>query len=106
MENISQTLPAPDPVRSHLAVQVAALQAQELRRPDHVSARLVELFQDELPLEALAALAQRGEALERIGGRLRIGPRPDRPPNLLRTDDLAWREDYKPLDDVFQLAHV
>src|SRR6266571_4959498 len=80
MEEISRGLSTPDPVRPHLAVQIAALQPQKLGRPDDVSARLIELFQDELPLEALPHLV---------------------PPNLL-----ARREDHHPLYDVLQLAHV
>src|SRR5436190_13169710 len=65
-----------DAERLHLSIEVAPLDAEDLRRPRHVALLLGERSQDEIALEAVARFVQRqppGGRGAALGTRRRVG---------------------------------
>src|SRR5262249_40285923 len=101
----SGAFPGADPVGAHLAVEVAALQTEQLRRAQHVAARLAQFFQDEGLLERLAALAQGGViAVDVQDARWRASL--ERRGDTFSRDAPPRRQDDEAFDQVAQLAHI
>src|SRR5436309_1424772 len=88
----------------HLAVEVAALQAEQLRGAHHVAPRLLQLHQDELLLEVLAPLPQGAEPLEEVLPRRPVSPQAGR--QIGQGDDVAGHQDDQALHHVPELADV
>src|SRR5438093_3828006 len=93
-----------DAVGLDLAIEVAALDLQALRRPRHVPVVGAQLGDDVRALEVVARLPER--SLVRLGRRRGRVLRPERSRAVVGADLVAGRHDHEPLDHVPQLAHV
>src|SRR5215468_2413213 len=94
-----------DPVGLQLAIQMAPLDAELLRRPRHVPLVGAELAQDVRSLECLAGFLERTIALRVLACR-RLLARAERGRQVLGPDHVSRRHDDEPLHHVAQLAHV
>src|ERR1035437_637497 len=91
-----------NPQGLHLAVQVTALQAQQLGRAGHVPAGLLQLLEDVLALGGFANLLQAAGAVQRAVCLAPRGVERD----MARIHAHLRVHDDDPLDQVFQLPHV
>ena len=95
-----------DAERPHLAIQVAALDAEHLGGPRHVALLLGERAQNQIALELVARFVER-LAPRRLLGRLRPADGILLEERQVDAGDrIARHHDHQPLDDVAQLADV
>src|SRR5580765_7036390 len=92
----------PDSQRLHFAVKIAALQAQQLRRPRHVAVGFLEFFEDVLALDGFADLLQTAESLRPLG----CGAARGLQRNVARIHTRLRVQNDDALNQVAQLAHV
>ena len=94
-----------DPERAHLAIQVAALDVEDLGGARDVALLLGQRAQDVVALEALARLVQRQHRPVRAG-QLAGADDAVEERQVLDRDGVARHHDQQALDHVAQLAHV
>ncbi len=100
-------LPRRDAERPHLAIQVAALDAQHLRGARHVAVLLRQGAKNVVALEPIAGLVQWQHGLDvgrrRLAG---VGWIASQKRQIGRADPIARHHDHQPLDEIAQFAHV